>query len=88
MQSLAQGPIIAYINALEIGQPVNLIELQTLIAESLVSVIPSEQLITLTFIVTINGETVSPAFGTSAIYGDAEGYFYMTSNNITFAKVV
>ena len=85
--ALATPVIVAYINALEIGQPINVIELQTVVANSLVSVIPTEQLITLTFAVTINGQAIPPATGTQAIYGDPEGYYYMTSANVTFNKV-
>ena len=88
VSALATPVVIAYVNSLEIGQPLNIIELQTIVAESLTAVIPTEQLITLTFAVTINGQSVSPTFGTQAIYGDPEGYYYMTSANITFSKVV
>lgn len=86
VQAAGAPAIVAYINGLSIGLPINLIELQTVTAEAISALVPIEQLSKLTFLVSINGVLVPPATGTTTIYGDPEGYFFMDTTTITFTR--
>ena len=81
-----QPAIVDYINNLVVGQPLNLLEVQLVFQEAISSILPSQQLTTLTFSVTVNGIATSPEAGTSVIPGDIESYFYATAANISIVQ--
>jgi len=86
IQALGAPAIVNYINDLSIGQPVNLLELQSVTAAAISPLAPTEQLSKLNFTVTIDGSIVSPLSGTTTIYGDQEGYFFMDTTQVTFTR--
>src|SRR6185503_19401787 len=74
---------LSYVNAIAVGQPINLLVLQEQIQNAVASVLPVPNLTTLEFAFTINGTPVSPSAGTSIIEGDPEGYFAMAPTAVT-----
>ena len=81
-----QPAMTNYINNISVGQPISVLALGDTFQTAVASFLPTQNIATLTFSVTINGIIVAPSAGTVLIYGQAgnEGYFYTTSNNITF----
>ena len=65
----------AYINALPVGVPMNLFEMQSVFQQSIANIIPQQLLTRMAFAVSINGTGVSPLSGTGIIEGDPESYF-------------
>ena len=84
--ALAAQPICDYVNSLGPGQPINLYELQYIFQEAVVSVIPTPFVTHIQFDIAINGVTVTPSAGTYVVSADPEGYYYMTTANITFTQ--
>jgi hypothetical protein len=80
---LAQPAIAAYINALPVGAPINLLELSTTFIAAIASVIPETLLTRLVFSVAINTITTAPGSGEQTIFGDPESYFTTTLPSIT-----
>ena len=80
VNSLAQTALTNYINSINVGQPLNLLEMDNLFAAAVTSVIDPNYLTTLTYSVTIDGVVVTPNAGTHIISSDPEGYF--TASNI------
>lgn len=83
---LAQLPIAAYINALPVGAPINLLELDTTFIAAVASLIPQNLLTVLVWSVAINGITTAPVGGTVTIFGDPESYFSTTASSITVVQ--
>ncbi len=77
------GAVQSYINAIVVGQPINLLVLNEVIQQAIASVLAPINLTTLTYVVTINGTTVGPAAGTSVIPSDPESYFYIAPTGVT-----
>jgi hypothetical protein len=86
ISAYAQPAMIAYVNGITVGQPLNLLDLQGIFQSSVASILPSSLLISLTFVVTINGVVTSPQEGSQIIVGDAESYFYTTAADITIVQ--
>ena len=86
---LGNAAILAYINSIPVGAPINLFALQTDFIESVLGLFNGNPALIsyLDFTVTINGYEANPAVGTSLIYGDPESYFTVTSNNIVITQV-
>jgi len=76
---LAAAALASYVNALGIGQPLNLGVMQTTFATSIAAILSAQLISTLTFAVTINGISTSPEAGTELIYGDPESFMTTTS---------
>jgi len=77
--ALAQPALAAYINAIFVGQPINVFELQNVFQLSVATIIPATLLSRMVFVVAINGADVGVASGTGLIYGDPESYFTTTN---------
>jgi hypothetical protein len=75
-----------YINSIYVGQPINELEMTAAFQNAVASVLPTVNLTTLEFVVTINGTIVSPSAGTSIIVGDSEGYFYCSATGVTITQ--
>lgn len=87
--SLAQAgsaAIVAYINGIQVGQPLNLLALTEAFQQATNSILPSSLLTTFQVSILINGTAVSPETGTSIIPGDVESYFYATPADITITQ--
>lgn len=74
--SLVQPVLVAYINALPIGQPINVLEMNEIFQVAVSKLLPADFLTRLVFAVTINGSVVAPGSGTYAVTGDAESDFF------------
>lgn len=73
--SLVQPPLVAYINAIPIGQPINVLEMNEIFQQAVASLLSADFLTRLVFSVSINGSVIAPGTGTYAITGDAESDF-------------
>lgn len=83
---LGTPALIAYINSIYVGQPINTFELQDTFQNAIASIIPMGLISKLQFSVAINGIATSPAAGSLLIYGDPESYFTTNSGLITVAQ--
>jgi len=81
------GPaLVAYVNSIAVGQPINLFELQAVFQQAIVSILPAQLLTRMVFAVSINGIATSPTAGTGIIAGDPESYFFTTLAGVTIAQ--
>jgi hypothetical protein len=74
--SLVQPPLVAYINSIAIGQPINVLEMNEIFQTSVAKLLSADFLTRLVFGVSINGTPTAPGTGTYAITGDAESDFF------------
>lgn len=77
--NLATTALTNYINALPVGQPINVFELESNFQQAVVSVLPTYLLTRLVFSVSIAGIGVAPQAGTGIIVGDPESSFTINS---------
>lgn len=84
--SLVQGPLAAYINALAIGQEINVFEMNEVFQEAVEGTPDSSLLTRLVFSVLSSGTLVAPGTGTGAITGDPESSFSCLVNAITLVQ--
>jgi hypothetical protein len=82
----AEPALIAYINSIFVGQPINLFELQAVFQAAIANIIPPAQLTRMVFDVSINGVGTPPEAGTGIIAGDAESYFETNTALITVTQ--
>lgn len=81
------APALAdYVNAVAVGQPMNLFELQEVFQQSIESLIPRSLLTRMVFAVSINGVGTSPLSGTGIIAGDPESYFFALDTGIVIVQ--
>ena len=73
---LGAPALVAYVNSVPVGAPMNLFQLQNAFQEAVASIVPTALLTRMVFSVSINGVGVSPAAGTGIIAGDPESYFF------------
>lgn len=83
VQQLGAPALINYINAIPVGQPINLFALQETFQLAIASAVPAMYLTRMIFVVTINGDVTAPPSGYGTISGDPESYFFAASNAIT-----
>ena len=86
MQQAAAPALVAYVNSILVGRPMNLYELQSTFQISTASILPTDQLTTLKFTVTINGIGVAPVAGTGILLGDPESYFETDVTKISIVQ--
>lgn len=86
VSQLATPALAAYINAIVVGQPINLLQLDETFQLAVASVLPVPFLTRLVFAVSINGTGVSPTSGTKIIVGDPSSYFFTSPTNITISQ--
>jgi len=79
--ALVQPSIVAYVNSVVVGQPLNLLQLKDAFTSVLPPAIPESSINVLTFAVYINGVLTAPTG--NLIYGDPESYFFSTNPGIT-----
>ena len=83
ISQLATPAIVAYINSIVVGQPINTYELQEVFQTSVSSILPISQISKIDYAVYINGIDTPPESGTFLIYGDPESYFETDTASIT-----
>lgn len=76
VEQLAAPALAAYVNAIYVGQPLNVLEMDCAFRDAVASVLPSRLLVRLVFEVSINGVAAAPATGETIIAGDSESYCY------------
>jgi hypothetical protein len=84
--ALGQPAIVSYINAIPVGAPINIFELQAVFQTAIASVIATPALTRMVFTISVNGIGVSPSAGTGIIAGDPESYFYITAAQISITQ--
>lgn len=80
VNELAATALVNYINSLQQGQSINIDVMTATFQQAVASVLTAQHLIALTFVIDINGVTVSPNVGTVIIPGDGESFFSATPN--------
>ncbi len=83
---LGNPALVAYINSIPVGAPINLYELQTTFQEAVATVLEPQLLTRMAFSVSINGIGVPPISGTGLIEGDPESYFLTTPAQVVIAR--
>jgi Ubiquitin-activating enzyme E1 FCCH domain len=83
VQQLAIPAIIAYVNAIFVGQPLNLFALQAAFQTAVSQILPPANLTRLVIDISINSIPTSPESGTGAVYGDPESYFFASTSTVT-----
>lgn len=78
--------LVAYVNSIAAGQPMNLFELQNAFQLATANILPTQLLTRMVFSVSINGVPISPSAGTGIIAGDPESYFDTDATQITIVQ--
>ena len=86
VNQLAQPALTSYLNSIQVGQPINLLEATAVFQNAVSSVLDPSDLSTLDFTVYINGVETSPDAGTSVIPGDPESYCSATATAVTVVQ--
>lgn len=83
---LVQPALVAYVNAIGVGQPILVYQLEATFAAAVASLLPANLITRMVFAVSINGVGVAAESGTGIIIGDPEGYYYATAAGITVTQ--
>jgi hypothetical protein len=88
LASIANPALVAYVNMIAAGQPMNQYALTAVFQAAWVqaTTLPIELLTTIEFEVSINGIDISPEMGTGIIAGDPESYFFMLSSGCVIVQ--
>lgn len=86
ISQLAGPALLAYINGLPAGQPINVDVMVSTFSAAVAPILDPQLLSRLVFEVSINGVGVSPATGTVIISGDPEGYFLADISDIDISE--
>lgn len=86
VQNLGTQALVDYVNALPVGAPMILFELQTIFQEAIASALPPDLLTRMVFTVFINGVSTPPETGTGIIAGDPESFFFTIPTSITIIQ--
>lgn len=82
VNQLATTALVNYINSIPVGAPINLLEMTNVFQTAVQSILSPINLTTLEFTVEINGETVNPTAGSSAIISASETYYYASASSV------
>jgi hypothetical protein len=82
----AAPALAAYLNSIQVGAPINLLQMAAIFRDATASALPNVSLTSLSFEILINGTVVTPATGTDYIASDPESYFYCAPGGITAAQ--
>lgn len=77
-----QQPIADYVNAIAVGQPVNLFEIQDIFMQSVASLVPASMISMIQVQIGINGAIKPPDANSSLVYGDTYSYFSTSSSQV------
>lgn len=78
VSQLATPAIVDYVNSIPVGQPLNLMIMNTVFQTAVASLIPAQQLTRLVWTINIDGNGASPIAGTYEILSDPESFFFIT----------
>ena len=80
----ASAALAAYVNAIPVGQPMNVLVMNQTFLAAISNILPASQVSSLVFTVAINGIDTSPSG--DLISGDPESYFTATVSGITVTE--
>jgi len=83
---LAIPALVAYINSIPAGQPINVLVMNAVFQAAIASVLAAPLLSKLVFVVSINGIVTGVTSGTSLIVGDPESFFFAVASGISVAQ--
>ena len=86
VNSLGAAAFVNYINSIQQGKPINLLEMTAVFQNAVSSVLASQNISSLSFTININGTIVEPQAGTSIIPGDSESFFSAATNAFTVTE--
>ena len=87
VNAAAQSAITAYVNSLNVNQPINYGVIQTVFAAAVSALISQEDISEFAITMTINGTTVAPGTGLQVVTPlTTDGYFYTSSTGVTVAQ--
>lgn len=86
ISQLGAAALVAYINSIPVGLPINLFEMQTVFQAAVADVLPPGQLTKMVFSVSINGVPTPANAGTGIIPSDPESYFLTDSTKISIVQ--
>lgn len=78
--------IVAYINSITVGSPINLFELQNVFQVAIANILDPTLLTRMVFAVSINGVGVSPEMGTGIIQGDPQSSLFAVPSGISIVQ--
>jgi hypothetical protein len=86
MGDAARQPLADYINAIVVGQPINVFEMDRVFQEAVAAIVAPELLSVIDFTVTIDAVETPPDAGTGIIQGDPEAFFFITIGDISITR--
>ncbi|WP_236646577.1 hypothetical protein [Aristophania vespae] len=75
-----------YINAIQCGEPINLLQLGTVFEAAILQLIPANLITQLSFDVYLDGVLSSPLKNSHIIHGNPESYFVTTTDKISLER--
>jgi hypothetical protein len=86
ISQLAATEIITYINALPVGNPINLFAMEEAVQDAIEPLVPLSTLSRIVWSIAINNVPMPPAAGTGLIYGDLESYFVTDPSKVVVVQ--
>lgn len=86
VQTLGAPAIAAYVNAIQVGQPINIFQLEDAFKASIANLVPPALVTRMVVQVTINGVITAATSGTGIVVGDPESYFVCLSTGVTIVQ--
>jgi hypothetical protein len=87
VQQAAAPALADYINSLYVGiSPINIYNMEAVFMNSVVNILPAENVTQLNFAIDFDNAGQLPTPGTGVIYGDPNSYFYTTTTNISVVQ--
>lgn len=84
---LATPALVAYINSIIVGQPINTLQMADAFQNAIVSILPPMYLSVLTFQIAINGVGTAPLPGTHIVRGDPQSFFFSTDSDFDVGQL-
>lgn len=77
-----QQPVADYVNAIAVGEPVNLFEIQDIFMQSVASLVSASLISMIQVQIGINGAIKPPDANSSLVYGDTYSYFSTSASQV------
>jgi Ubiquitin-activating enzyme E1 FCCH domain len=84
--ALAIPALVAYVNSIAAGSPMNVFEMQNVFQEAVTSILPTVLITRMIFTITVNGVGAAPTPGSGIIPGDAFSYFEVFNSGVTVVQ--
>ncbi|SFN72382.1 Baseplate J-like protein [Izhakiella capsodis] len=86
VNSVVSAPVIAYINQLYAGKPLNLNTVKDIFLSAISSILNPDLISALDVTVTVNGVITAPQAAMDIITGDPYSYWYIAANGVTVSE--